>query len=296
MVSVRTTVSGFGRVFQVQVEKLSDLREPLKQVAAEIREQSRKTFKEGRGRTGQAWQQLAQSTRERLSQTTAGKLTRTGKVKKAYVEQVSQYLERQQRAGKFTAAAGAEFYRLTHGGNASESVEASVSKSFRQLRRELDQRQRLERAKQTDAMVEMEVFEDKRGRARVRILSDGYRKDARVAFPRDIRKVGERFSVPASYVTDVGGNYYRVAPQAVTGPKSALAKHQILGRIYTMIRMKVTNKGASIGLLDDSPLAIHNVGGPVGKGAKVPARPFIELIASDMDRLGELIMDWVLPS
>jgi phage gpG-like protein len=62
-----------------------------------------------------------------------------------------------------------------------------------------------------------------------------------------------------------------------------------------MIKLRVGKVGAEIGILKDSPLAIHNVGGRANHGANIPARTFIELIASDLNSLAARLVEWIIP-
>ena len=76
--------------------------------------------------------------------------------------------------------------------------------------------------------------------------------------------------------------------------KRQSGKHRLLGKIYSMIRLQISKTGLRVGILKDSPLAIHNEGGIAGKGSKLPARTFIELLASDVERLAERLVDWIV--
>lgn len=220
---LRTKVRGFDRIFKLQVERVSDIREPLQETGQEIRTDSKETFAEERSRSGAQWEPLAGSTKQRLEQTTTGPVTIRGTVRKKYIRQVESYLTRQHKAGKFNSLAAQEFYRLARGGSADDAIHESVRGSFKRLRRELGK------------------SEEK-------------------------RRAGKRES----------------------------AKHKLLGRIYSMIRLSVSKAGLRVGILKDSPLAIHNEGGTAGKGAKLPARTFIELLASDVERLGERLVRWIV--
>lgn len=220
---LKVKTAGFDRIFKLQAERVSDIKEPLSETGQEIRQDSKETFAEERSRTGAPWDPLAGSTKRRLEQTTAGPVTIKGQVRKKYIRQVESYLSRQHKAGKFNALAAKEFYRLARGGSADDAVHESVRGSFKRLRRELGK------------------SEEK-------------------------RQAGKR--------------------QA--------DKHKLLGRIYSMIRLSVSKTGMRVGILKDSPLAIHNEGGIAGKGAKLPARTFIELLASDVERLGERLVRWIV--
>lgn len=223
MLGLRATVNGFTRLFQVNVERLSDIKEPLKETGEEMRADSRETFGQERSRSGLQWDPLAESTKKHLEQLTAGPVTIKGKVRAKYVQQVSQYLKRQQRAGKYNTLIGQEFYRLAHGGSADQALDESVRGSFKRLR------------------AELRKTEEK-------------------------RRAGKR--------------------QA--------AKHKLLGKIYSMIRLQVSKTGLKVGILNDSPLAVHNEGGQGGHNAKLPARTFIELLVSDVEALVERLVDWIV--
>ena len=220
---LRVKTAGFDRIFRLQAERVSDIKEPLSETGQEIRQDSRETFAEERSRTGAPWDPLAGSTKRRLEQSTAGPVTIRGTVRKKYVRQVESYLSRQHKAGKFNSLAAKEFYRLARGGSADDAVHESVRGSFKRLRRELS----------------------------------------------------------------------KTSEQRRAGKRQA-GKHKLLGKIYSMIRLKVSKTGLKVGILKDSPLAIHNEGGRAGKGSKLPARTFIELLASDVERLAERLVDWIV--
>lgn len=77
--------------------------------------------------------------------------------------------------------------------------------------------------------------------------------------------------------------------------KRAIHKHGLLGKMYTMIRLAAKKGGVSVGILGNSPLAVQNEGGKVGKGATVPARTFIELLPDDVAGLVRRLGDWIVP-
>jgi phage gpG-like protein len=218
------TVDGFDHIFALNIERASDLREPLRETGREIQESSKETFADEKSRTGEKWKPLAESTKVHLQQTTTGPVTIKGHVREKYKTQVARYLKNQQRAGKYNHLVGQEFYRLTHGGAPTDAVHESVRGSFKRLRREFGK------------------TEEKRRRG-----------------------------------------------------KRASAKHSLLGRMYRMIKLRVGKVGAEIGILKDSPLAIHNVGGRANHGANIPARTFIELIASDLNSLAARLVEWIIP-
>lgn len=220
---LRAKVRGFDKIFKVNAERVSDIKEPLRETGAEIREDSKATFAEERSRSGAEWEPLAKSTEKRLEQTTAGPVTIRGEVRAKYVEQVSRWLRKQQKAGKYDALVGQEFYRLTHGGSADDAIHESVRGSFKRLR------------------AALRKSEEK-------------------------RRSGKRLS----------------------------AKHKLLGKIYSMVRLSVGKTGLKVGILKDSPLAVHNEGGVGAHGAKIPARTFIELLEEDVDRLGERLVNWIV--
>lgn len=220
---LKVKTAGFDRIFKLQAERVSDIKEPLEETGQEIRQDSKETFAEERSRTGAPWEPLAGSTKRRLEQTTVGPVTIRGQVRKKYVRQVESYLTRQHKAGKFDALAAKEFYRLARGGSADDAIDESVRGSFKRLR------------------AALRKTEEK-------------------------RRAGKRQS----------------------------AKHKLLGKIYSMIRLKVSATGLRVGILKDSPLAVHNEGGVAGKGSKLPARTFIELLAEDVDRLGERLVRWIV--
>ena len=221
--SLRARVRGFERLFQVNIERLSDLGKPLRELGAFLRGDAREKFSEERSREGKQWKPLANSTQERLQQTTRSPVTIAGKVREKYKQQVSSYLKRRQKAGTYTAQLGQEFYRLTHGGSPDEAVDESVKNSFKRLRRELGK---------TSAQ----------------------------------RRKGSRQS----------------------------KTHKILGKLYTMLRARVLKTGVVVGILNDSPLAVHNEGGPVGNNAEVEGRTFIELLMSDLEWFTERLQDWIV--
>lgn len=216
-------VAGFDRLFSVNAERVTDIKEPLREIGAEIRAESKDTFAKESSRSGAQWEPLAASTRKRLEQTTAGPVNVRGQVRAKYVQQVSQYLRKQQKAGKYNALVGQEFYRLTHGGGANEALDESVRKAFPRLR------------------AALRKSEEK-------------------------RRSGKRLSTT----------------------------HKMLGRMASMIRLRISKTGLAVGILKDSPLAIHNEGGTANHGAKIPARTFIELLESDVDILCEKLVDWVV--
>lgn len=220
---LRTKVSGFDRIFSVNAERISDIKEPLAEVGSAIRADSKETFAKEASRSGAQWEPLAASTRQRLEQTTAGPVDVRGNVREKYVQQVSQYLRRKQKAGQYNPLVGQEFYRLTHGGSANEAIDQSVRKAFPRLR------------------AALRKSEEK-------------------------RRSGKRLS----------------------------ASHKMLGKMASMIRLRINKTGLSVGILKDSPLAIHNEGGVGNNGAKIPARTFIELLESDLDILCEKLVDWVV--
>lgn len=71
--------------------------------------------------------------------------------------------------------------------------------------------------------------------------------------------------------------------------KTALQNHRILGRMYSMIRAQIKNGAMEVGILDNSALAVHNAGGPAGKGATEPERPFVFLEAEDLPVLAAMV-------
>lgn len=137
MIELRAKLRGFDRVFKLNAQRASDISEPLREIGAEIREDSKQTFEEERSRSGAQWAPLAASTQKRLEQTTVGPVNVRGEVRAKYIEQVSSYLKRKQKAGKYNPLLGQEFYRLTHGGSADEAIDESVRKSFSRLRADL---------------------------------------------------------------------------------------------------------------------------------------------------------------
>lgn len=221
---LKAKVRGFDRLFKLNAERVADIRAPLADTGADIRDDSRQTFAEERSRSGAQWEPLAGSTTKRLEQSTVGPVTIKGQVRKKYIRQVESYLTKQHKAGKFNSLVAKEFYRLARGGSPTEALDESVRGSFKRLRRELGK------------------TEEK-------------------------RRAGKRQS----------------------------AKHKLLGKIYSMIRLSVSKTGLKVGILKDSPLAIHNEGGVAAQGARLPGRTFIELLASDLDSLADRLIDWIVP-
>lgn len=220
---LKAKVRGFDRLFKLNAERVADIKEPLRETGAEIREDSKETFSAERSRSGVQWEQLASSTKKRLEQTTAGPVTIKGQVRAKYIRQVESYLTKQHKAGKFNSLVAKEFYRLARGGSADEALDESVRGSFKRLR------------------AALRKSEEK-------------------------RRSGKRLS----------------------------AKHKLLGKIYSMVRLQVGKTGLKVGILKDSPLAVHNEGGVGAHGAKIPARTFIELLETDVDRLGERLVEWIV--
>lgn len=222
--NLRAKVGGFDRVFKLNAERLQDIRAPLAETGAEIREDSKATFAEERSRSGAQWDPLAASTRRRLEQTTVGPVNIRGQVRQKYIRQVERYLTRQHKAGKFNSHVASEFYRLTRGGATTDAVHESVRGSFKRLRAALNK------------------SEEK-------------------------RRAGKRQS----------------------------AKHHLLGKIASMVRLKISKSGLKVGILKDSPLAVHNEGGTAGHGARLPGRTFIELLEQDVDALAVRLLNWIIP-
>lgn len=235
MIELRAKTAGFTRLFRLQVARVSDIKEPLRETGGEIRTESKETFGQHTSRAGKPWEPPSTSTEKRLGQTTAGPVTVRGQVRQKYIAQVTNYLRRQQKTGKYNALVGQEFYRLTHGGSVDDAIHESVRGSFARLRREL-------------------------------------RKSA------EQRRAGKR---------EVG-------------------KHRLLGRIYSMVRLKVSQTGLRVGILDAASgrgqkrtdwnvvTALHNEGGSAGHRAKIPPRTFIELLAEDVVRLCERLSRWIV--
>lgn len=223
MLSLGMKVKGFDRIFKLQAERVSDIKEPLAETGAEIRQDSRETFADERSRSGVQWAPLADGTKKRLAQTTVSPVSVRGHVRQKYIRQVEAYLTKQHKAGKFNSLVATEFYRLARGGSADEAIHADVRGSFKRLRSAL-------------------------------------RKTS------EKRRAGKR----------------------------KIDTHKLLGKIYSMIRLSVTKTGLRIGILSNSKLAVHNEGGSTARGAKVPARTFIELLESDLDGLADRLVAWIV--
>lgn len=74
--------------------------------------------------------------------------------------------------------------------------------------------------------------------------------------------------------------------------KRAITKHKLLGKLASGIKVALKKGGVVVEHVV-SWAGIHNEGGSAG-GAQIPARPFLELLESDLQALAEDILNHVL--
>jgi hypothetical protein len=137
-------------------------------------------------------------------------------------------------------------------------------------------------------MVDIVIIREK-SRKRARIVTPGFDPNANVAFPRELRKVGAKFSVSADAITKTQGGYYRVKPSGIQGRNRG---GELLGQVPNTLYAKTAKQGKDVLLVVGSRWrkdGIHNEG-----DGHVPQRLHIELTGGDVERLKSLIARYSL--
>ena len=198
------------------------------------------------------WEPLAESTRERLEHTRMGAVTTQGKLRASYVRKSESAFLAQLKGGKVNSGVKlAELRRLARGGSTSFSLQDGTRRYSKGLERA---RVLLAKAEEQKRLAARQREEDRLdGEQRV----GGYQK------------------------VDVGGK---------AANKRAIESHQLLGKLRTAIRAKAEE--TRVVVENAIPWSrIHNEGGTAGRGARIPARVFLEITQRAAAELAQIAIE-----
>ncbi len=106
--NIRVETTGLQKKFDLLVDQLEDLTEPLRAFGAYLRKKAKKKFEE----QGPGWKAISESTQERLEHTRTHRITARGTVRKSARRSLKRTLEQNIRKGLAGSGARAELRQL----------------------------------------------------------------------------------------------------------------------------------------------------------------------------------------